>query len=228
VFNNFPTGGALRVDGVLIPRDLSLIFGESKQNQIDLLIGSNHDEATFFGPGVQEAKVFIANAKAEYGELADEFLKLYPATSDEQANASYLRSFSDEVAWHMRLMAAHQRQTGNNAWVYYMTYVPPGFESRGATHTAELAYMFNLRPSTPGWSEFDERLADQMSSYWVNFARTGNPNGDELPAWPLFESNNPGNVFVFGNDVEMEITLIPDDQVLEFFDSVFRLHRRGL
>jgi para-nitrobenzyl esterase len=55
--------------------------------------------------------------------------------------------------------------------------LPPGNGARGATHTAELPYAFiNLIGST-AWTDLDRQLADTMTSYWVNFAANGDPNG---------------------------------------------------
>ncbi len=83
----------------------------------------------------------------------------------------------------MRKFAELQAKQGNGAYVYYFTRVPPALPdrpSRGATHVAEIPYMFdNLAPPVP-WTDVDRRLADVMSSYWVNFARSGDPNGAGL------------------------------------------------
>ena len=65
-------------------------------------------------------------------------------------------------------------------------------------HAAEIPYVFNNLaaprtfpdPSSPhlaSASEKDRALAEQLSSYWVNFAKTGDPNGKDLPMWPRFE-----------------------------------------
>ena len=215
----------LVVDGDLIPEDLSKTFAEGRQHAVDVLVGSNKDEGTFFQfGGAQTAAQFTANAERRFGALVDEFLALYPAGTDAQANDSYLASFSDEAAWHMRLFAARQAAIDKNAYVYYFTRVPPappGRPSRGATHVAEIAYVFdNLAEGIP-WTQTDRRLADAMSSYWVSFARTGNPNAQGLPEWPAYSADGAGRAMVLGDDVHVERAMTPPKAKLELFDKAY-------
>ncbi len=94
-----------------------------------------------------------------------------------------------------------------------------GRPSRGATHTAELSYMFNnLLPGTP-WTDVDRKLADMMSTYWVNFAATGNPNGAGLPEWPAY-SEKSGAAIVLGDTVSAGTQIEP--QMLSFYDGYYK------
>lgn len=212
------------VDGHLVPEDLSLTFAEGRQNDVDLLVGSNSDEGTFFQfGGPQTVESFTAHARRRYGEQAEEFLELYPAGNDEQANESYLESFRDWAAWHMRAFAAAQAEIGQDAYVYYFTREPPapeGEPARGATHTAELAYMFDKLLEGRPWTDTDRRLADTMSSYWVNFARDGDPNGSGLPRWPEYGTDSFGPAMVLGDKVHASEELVPRD-AFEFFDAAY-------
>ena len=177
------------VDGWYVPEDLSATFAKGKENDVDVLVGSNRDEGTFFarGPGATAAQ-FESRAKQRFGDLADNFLKVYPVSTDAEAAAASLAGTRDEMGWHMRTWAQIQAKRGKiNLYLYFFTRVPPTVEgrpSRGATHTVELSYVFdNLLPGTP-WTDVDRKLADMMSSYWVNFAATGNPNGRDFPSGP--------------------------------------------
>jgi carboxylesterase type B len=89
----------------------------------------------------------------------------------------------------MRTWARQQLKTGKSkVWMYYFTHRPPGPDSDRyrAYHASEIAYVFgNLLPPRP-WEDADRKLADEMSSYWVNFAAKGDPNGGGLLKWPAY------------------------------------------
>ena len=213
------------VDGWFIPEDLSAIYAQRRQNDVDVLIGSNKDEGTFFSkPGAMNAGQFVAQSRQRFGNLADAFLKLYPAGSDREAEASQLASFRDELAWLMRKWAQAQSTRGKGkAYLYYFTHEPPaapGTPFRGATHGAETNYVFqNLVPAANPWTDLDRELADTISSFWVNFALAGNPNGKSLPSWPAYNSGNRINVMVLGDKVEAGSGL--DESKAAFFDDYF-------
>jgi para-nitrobenzyl esterase len=215
----------LIVDGYVVPEDPGHAFAAGRQHRVDVLVGSNKDEGTFFQfGGPQTAERFTSTAERRFGAHAEEYLAIYPAGSDEEANQSYLASFSDEFAWQVRELAQDQAEVGAKSFVYYFTRVPPappGRPSRGATHVAEIPYMFNsLRDGTP-WTDADRALAETMSSYWVNFARSGNPNGPGLPAWPEYSADGIGRAMVLGDRVEPQAAATPPEKSLAFFDSAY-------
>jgi para-nitrobenzyl esterase len=202
----------MMVDGWIIPEDLSLTFANGKQNKIDVLVGSNGEEGSFtgaFGPPMTAA-AWTQNAPRQWRDLAQLGLAAYPAATDAEAKAIATLPFSDTLAWHMRLFAESQAKIGANAWLYWFTHRPPydpGKANLGAAHTAEIPYVFNNLAAAriyPGESSVtlmagnptEEALADQVSSYWVNFARTGNPNGPGLPNWPTMAALGPKEVMV--------------------------------
>ncbi len=212
------------VDGWFIPANLSTIYAQGKQNDVDVLVGSNQDEGTFFSrPGAMKADAFIKQSRQRFGSLVDTFLKLYPAGSDSEAEASQLASFRDELGWLMRRWAQVQSTRGKaKAFLYYFTHVPPtapGTPSRGATHGAETSYVFqNLVPASLNWTGLDRQVADTLSSYWANFAANGNPNGKGLPAWPAYGKNS-NRAMVLGDKIE--IGPEPDKAKIDFFDSYY-------
>jgi para-nitrobenzyl esterase len=129
----------------------------------------------------------------------------------------------------MREWAQFQSERGKvKAYLYYFTHVPPsapGQPSRGATHTADLAYMFQNQPPNVMWTDVDKQLADTMSSYWVNFATTGNPNGKGLPEWPVYNAKKAQSI-VLGDTVMVGPAI--DPAMLSFYDSYYSKLRSGL
>jgi para-nitrobenzyl esterase len=219
------------IDGWFIPADPGAIFAEGKQNDVPLLVGSNKDEGTFFlqkGP----AERFLENSHRRFGDLADTFLKLYPAGSDDEAFASQLTAFRDELGWVMRQWAEFQTKTGKSkAFLYYFTHEPPtpegsprGGRGSGATHGAEAQYVFeNFAPNRP-WTDLDRRLADTISSYWVNFATSGDPNGKGLPHWPAFDGKKNDRALVLGDQVEVGPE--PGQARLAFYEAVYEREKK--
>lgn len=205
-------GQGMIVDGWIIPEDLSITFAEGRQNPVQVLVGSNGDEGSFtagFGPPVT-LESWNAGANMRWGDLADLGRAAYPAASDEEAKAVSPMPFSDAMAWHMRLFAEQQSAIGQQAWHYWFTHQPlydPGMPDMGAAHTGEIPYVFNnlAAPRTfPGNSSVElmagnpeqEAMADLVSQYWVNFAATGNPNGEVLPEWPAVEELAPTETMI--------------------------------
>jgi para-nitrobenzyl esterase len=231
LLKNARGGFAIIVDGWYVPEDLSITYENHKQNDVDLLVGSNHDEGTFFSrPGSVNAEQFSGTAKRRFSDQADAYLKLYPAGSDTEAATSQLAAFRDEMGWHMREWAQLQSERGKaKAYLYYFTHVPPtapGQPSRGATHTADLAYMFENQPPNVMWTDIDKNLAETMSTYWVNFAATGNPNGKGLPEWPAYNQKKGAKNIVLGDTVMVGQGIDPG--MLAFYDSYYAKLRSGL
>lgn len=226
-------GGGPVIDGWFLPEDVGMTFAEGKQNDVPLISGSNKDEGTFFLQPTTAEK-FIERSRARFGDQADAFLKLYPADSDEQANASQLAAFRDELAFVMRIWARAQAKTGHSkVFLYYFTHEPPppvGSTSRGgfgsgATHGSEAQYIFqNLLPPR-AWTDLDHQVSDTLSSYWVNFATNGDPNGKGLAKWPAFDDKRSDGPMVLGD--RAQIGPAPNRAQLAFFEQLYEKERGG-
>jgi para-nitrobenzyl esterase len=183
---------SVNVDGWLLPTDVMTIFEKGQQNDVPVLIGSNADEGTAFMPPKITVAGMQATAKQRFGARADQFSQVYPASSDEEAWKSSAALMRDQTfGLQMRTWARMQTKTGKSpAYLYYFSRVPPGNEHYGAFHASEIPYIFGTADiGKRTWQDTDRKLSDVMSSYWVNFATSGNPNGKGLPPWPKYEEN---------------------------------------
>ena len=199
-----PTGGrgagssfsaAPIIDGYFLPLEEMQAVAQRKHNDVPVLAGCNLGETAAgggMGGGRQgpaaTLEAYQSQARQQYGDLAEEFLKLYPAASDQDAAAARAQIARDRALSGMYLWAKQRNKTSRTkAFIYLWDHTLPGPNSErlGAFHTAEVPYVLNtLDMSDRPFTDADRKAAGMMSSYWANFTRTGDPNGPGLPAWP--------------------------------------------
>jgi para-nitrobenzyl esterase len=194
------------IDGYFLPADVETIFRQGAQSHVPLLAGWNADEgkiSVLNAPQKPTAKSFAADARKRFGDQAGEFLKLYPASTDEEARLSAEQLSGDDfIAFSTWQWLNLQLKTGKSTvYAYRFDQVPatkPGAmagkvpaSEMGARHAGEIEYVFQtLKSVDVPWTEDDFKVSDTMSSYWTNFVKSGNPNGRDLPEWPAYQKND--------------------------------------
>jgi para-nitrobenzyl esterase len=185
-------GGGPIIDGYVLPESIAATFAADKENHVPVLTGWNADDA-FVGK-LKDATAYQADAKQRYGTRAAEFLKLYPGGTDAEAERSQINISRNQTFGVQNYTWAKVQSAKGKAKVYLYRFTrrlpaAEDFKKYGAFHTGEVAYVFNNlkflhRPFEP----VDDQLANTISSYWVNFVKTGNPNGADLPTWPAYNT----------------------------------------
>ncbi len=218
------------VDGYFLPDSVPNIYAAGHQAHVPLLAGWNADEVR---AQITSAKTpttvesFTATAHADFGDRAEDFLAVYPASTDAEAVASAGDYASDRFiafsTW--RWLEAQVTSGASRVYRYRLDLGNPGDKyhpaAYGAFHSDDIEYVFGTLDSRniAAWRPEDRKLSDQMGAYWTNFARTGDPNNTGLPIWPTY--NAKGGWQVMHLDANSEAR--PDSQRNRyvFLDSVW-------
>lgn len=174
-----PRSFAPRIDGSLVSEDVAAGFAAGHQSRIPLIIGSNDDETGF------DSELDIREELASSGTTSDELRRLYPDLARPSDRAA--RFYTDKVfSEPVRLLARLHAASGAPTFRYRFAYVPEASRaSPEGGHGRELQFIFGVEgmPGAGILSRGDREVASRMRAYWINFARSGDPNGADLPHW---------------------------------------------
>lgn len=223
--SGFATFGA--IDGVVLPRQIVEVFDLGEQAKVPVLAGFNSGEIRslrMLAPPVPgDAAAYEDVIRERYGDLADEFLRLYPSSEMEE---SILAATRDALyGWTSERLVRSQTAAGQPSYLYLFDHGYPAADSAGlhAFHASELPYMFgNLRRTPPRWPAIPDAqeelaLSDAMVAYWTSFVRDDRSDAVGSPAWSPY--GDVGAFMTFRNSAVPGMGLIP---------GMFELHEAAV
>jgi len=190
-----PRGFGPIIDGWCLPENPAQVYAAGAQAHVPLLAGWNSSEmgmAVAMNPQKPTAASFPALLATRFKDQAGAALKVYQAGTDEEAQQSAADLFSDQFIGHGTWKWIEEQVRTGKAPVYrfqFDRFLPEASGSNrfGASHAAEIEYVFSTLDSKPAqWQSEDRRTAAATTAYWANFIKNGDPNGPGLARWPEF------------------------------------------
>lgn len=206
------------VDGYFLTKTLPEVFAAKEQAQVPLLLGWNSAEipgmAFMYGQPYTPTN-FEQRVRAEYPADADAVLALYPHSNEQEVEQSATALASDRFISYStwKWFDLHRKNSSQPVYRYlYSKLMPeakksfadlekaknnpmpmPPFKPIGAPHACEIDYCLgNLdRNKAYDWTAADYKVSDTMLTYFANFIKSGNPNGNNLPEWPAAQASDP-------------------------------------
>ncbi|MGD0892304.1 MAG: carboxylesterase family protein [Terracidiphilus sp.] len=184
------------IDGHVMMRQLVDVFDKGEQAPVPILAGFNSGEIRslrMLAPHVPESSAeYETTIRDRYGDLADEFLRLYPSANLQE---SILATTRDGLyGWTAQRLVRKQTALGQPSFLYFFDHGYPAADTAGlhGFHASELPYVFGTFDRTPPlWPKIphtpqEMKLSDAMIGYWTSFARAGKPQAANEPDWPTF------------------------------------------
>lgn len=191
----FPLG---TVDGEVLRRQLVEVFDRGEQAKVPLIAGFNSGEIrslpVLAPPPAESAGEYERIIRERYGDLADDFLRLYPAA--DMRESIYASARDALYGWTSERLVRAQEALGLPSFLYLFDHGYPAAEAAGlhAFHASELPYVFGTRGGTPPlWPKIpdtagEDELSEAMIHYWSSFARSGRPRTENGPEWLRYGS----------------------------------------
>jgi para-nitrobenzyl esterase len=215
------------VDGTVLPRQLVDAFDRGEQAPVPILAGFNSGEIRSLRmlapPTPGGAADYERVIRAQYGDLADAFLKLYPSSD---MGESILAASRDALyGWTSERLVRSQGAAGHPSFLYLFDHGYPAADQAGlhGFHASELPFMFGMLDRTPPrWPKVPDTaeqssLSAAMVDYWTSFARTGAPVAKNAARW---EAYAPGGAYMAFRDVPTAAT--------DLMPGMFALHETSM
>ena len=217
------------IDGYVIPEPIYSLYQKGQYNDVPVLIMHNSDEGAVAMDSVS-AEEYNQQLSQLPGTWADSAKACYPGTTDMERLYSMRDLIRDvNFGWGAYAWATLQKQTGKSP--VYVAYLAQNSERtvyakgnrRGAAHADDILYLRGAFDDEPEKYPQEKKVSDLMQQYWVNFAKTGgNPNGENLPNWPVYEPNEP-TVMQFQNGASL--IPLPNQEKITLIDHFMKYVR---
>ena len=225
---NFPACTPI-IDGYVIPEPIYNLYEKGQYNDVPVLIMHNSDEGAVAMDSVS-AEEYNQQLSQLPGTWADSAKACYPGTTDMERLYSMRDLIRDvNFGWGAYAWATLQKQTGKSP--VYVAYLAQNSERtvyakgnrRGAAHADDILYLRGAFDDEAEKYSQEKKVSDLMQQYWVNFAKTGgNPNGENLPNWPVYEPNEP-TVMQFQNGASL--IPLPNQEKITLIDHFMKYVR---
>jgi para-nitrobenzyl esterase len=215
------------IDGHLLRRQLVEVFNRGEQARVPVLAGFNSGEIrslrVLAPPAPANVQDYERIIRERYGDLADEFLRLYPGNSLQE---SVIATTRDALyGWTSERLALKQTALGLPAFLYVFDHGYPRADTAGlhAFHASELPFVFGTKDRTPpNWPKIEDAaketaLSEAMMGYWTSFAKTGQPRAANEPDWRAYGATR----------AYMDFTDTPHPSV-DLFPGMYALHEEAV
>jgi para-nitrobenzyl esterase len=191
-------------DGYVIPKDVLGAFRNEQFNDVSMMAGWVSGDGSLMGTQSLTPEKYKEQAEKNYGDMAAEYLKIFPGSTQEEVVSSLKEaSLMQFAALPAHLWAGFSK---SKAYLYEYSHVPvtkPDFPDYGAFHTSEVPFaLHTLHLWNRSWREIDFEVEKTMNGYWVNFVKNGNPNGNDLPEWTVYDKSS-GNIMEIGDQPKL-------------------------
>ncbi len=193
--------------------------------------GAFNEEAQLQGFNAKEASLFLLLGSATTENYEGRVRAVFPAPYDEKVLELYpvLLNVDAKENWE-EIFSTLFFSYGHYCWgrqanacgiPVYMYYFTKENKRLGPNHSGEEVYFYgNIPESSPLYDKTDRKLSESMVQYFVNFMKSGNPNGEGLPEWPQFD----GSAEALELGTEIRMTETPGKELYTILDEMYGFH----
>ncbi|UZR98083.1 carboxylesterase/lipase family protein [Chondrinema litorale] len=209
-------------DGYVMDKSIPETYAQGKQNDVNLLLGWNKNDLV--GAQELEEKEYREMISNKFGEMSTDFYEVYPSETLEEITQAQLDMSRDQIfGAQVYEWGKLQDKTGQQpVFMYNFNRQVPGYmpdTQFGAFHSGEIVYAYdNLHTLNRPWENIDKEIAKTMSTYWANFAKTGNPNGEGLPEWKPYTASSEQVIVI---DTVIQSQKLPTLDKMAFWEKYF-------